>query len=306
MRIVMMGAGGVGGYFGGKLARAGVSVTLVARGAHLEALRARGLSVRSAVEGEWQTPIAAVGDLRGLPAADFVIVAVKSFDTESALEAVRPAVGPGTAVLTLQNGVDNVEKIERILGPGHALGGVAYVFAGIEAPGVITHRAAGRVALGEMDGTVSARGERLHAAFVEAGVPVELSTRIEAVLWEKYLFIAAQAGMTALTRCPIGVIRGIPETWRRYRAILDELAALAAAAKIPLAPGIVDTLVKAAEALGPETVSSLYGDLVQGKRLELEGLHGHAVRLGERYGVPTPATAAVYAALLPHGAGRRG
>jgi 2-dehydropantoate 2-reductase len=296
----------VGGYFGGKLAHAGASVTLVARGAHLEALRARGLTVRSAVEGEWRTPIAAVADVSGLPVADVVIVAVKSFDTESALETVRPAVGPGTTVLTLQNGVDNVEKIERLLGPGRALGGAAYVFAGLEAPGVITHRAAGRVALGELDGTVSARAERVHAAFVDAGVPVELSTRIEGVLWEKYLLIAAQAGMTALTRCPIGVIRAIPETWRMYRAILEEVAALAAAAKIPLATGIVDTLVKAAEALGPETVSSLYQDLVQGKRLELEALHGHAVRLGERYGVPTPATSAVYAALLPHAAGSRG
>ena len=306
MRILVVGAGGVGGYFGGKLARAGEAVTMVARGAHLAALRARGLTVCSAVEGEWRAPVAAVDEVRGLPTADTVIIAVKSFDTESALETVRPAVGPGTAVLTLQNGVDNVEKIDRLLGAGHAVGGVAYVFAAIEAPGVIAHRAAGRVALGELSGTVSARAERLRAVFEKAGVPAALSTSIERVLWEKYLFICAQAGMTALTRCPIGVVRAIPETWRMYRAILEELGAVAAAAKIGLAPDVVDTLVKAAEALGPETVSSLSHDLVQGKRLELEALHGHAVRLGERYGVPTPALSAVYAALRPHAAGRRG
>jgi 2-dehydropantoate 2-reductase len=305
MRVVMVGAGGVGGYFGGKLARAGVELTMLARGAHLDALRAHGLTVRSAVEGEWRTPVSAVADVRGLPVADAVIVAVKSFDTESALAAVDSVVGPATSVLTLQNGIDNVDKIDRILGEGRAVGGVAYMFAGIEAPGVIVHRAAGRVVLGELDGGLSTRAERLRTVFAEAGVPVELSPNIQRVLWEKYLFICAQAGMTALTRCPIGVVRELPATWRMFRAILDELAAIAAAAKVPLAGDVVETLVNAAQALGPETVSSLHNDLLQGRRLELEALHGHAMRLGERYGIATPATGAVYAALLPHVAGRR-
>ncbi len=305
MRIAVVGAGGVGGYFGGKLARAGDDVTFVARGAHLDALRARGLSVRSSIEGEWHARVTAVRDLRDQRPVDAAIVAVKSFDTEAAVESLRPVVAPDTPVLTLQNGVDNEDKIDAILGPGHALGGVAYIFATLGDPGVIEHRFLGRVTLGEMNGSVTARVDRLRAAFDAAGVPVELSTDIKRKLWEKYLMINAQAGMTALTRAPIGVIRAVPPTWRMYRAILEETAALARAEKVELAPDVVDTIAGMAQGMPPETVSSMYHDLLAGKRIEIEGLHGHAARLGERHGIPTPATAAVYAALLPHVDGAR-
>jgi len=306
MRIVVVGAGGVGGYFGGKLALAGEDVTLVARGAHLDALREGGLRVRSTSEGEWQAPVTAVASPAGLPRADAVIIAVKSFDTDAAVESVRAVVGGDTPVLTLQNGVDNEEKIDALLGPGHALGGVAYIFATIAEPGVIDHRFLGRVTLGELDGSVSARAERLRAAFEKAAVPVELSTAIQRKLWEKYLLINAQAGMTALTRSPIGVVRALPATCRMYRAIVEEGAALARAAKVDLPRDIVDTIMASVNGMAPETVSSMYHDLLAGKRLEIEALHGHATRLGERFGVPTPATSAVYAALLPHVDGRRG
>ena len=305
MRIVVVGAGGVGGYFGGKLARAGDDVILVARGAHLAALRDRGLTVRSAIEGQWQAPVTAVERVDGLVPVDAAIVAVKSFDTESAVASIRPAIGPDTPVLTLQNGVDNEDKIDAILGPGHALGGVAYIFATIAEPGVIEHRFLGRVTLGELDGSMSARGERLRAAFEKAGVPVELSTEIKRKLWEKYMMINAQAGMTALTRSPIGVVRSLPPTWRMYRALLEETAALAHAENVHLPADIVDTLAAMAQGMPAETVSSMYHDLLAGKRIEIEALHGHAARLGERHGVPTPATSAVYAALLPHVDGGR-
>ena len=298
-----MGSGGVGGYFGACLARAGGAVTFVARGAHLDAIRRHGLRIRSAIEGEYAVKAEAVERLDGRPVADVALLCVKSFDTESALAALRPAVGPGTAVLSLQNGVDNVEKIDTGLGPGHALGGAAYVFAAIEAPGVIAHRFAGRIVFGELDGRITPRCERLREAFAEAGTPVELSTEIRRVLWEKYLFICAQAAVTAVTRCPTGVVRAIPETWRLYRTILEELAAVAAAAGVKLPADTVETIVKAAAALAPETTSSLAHDLSQGRRLELEGLHGHAVRLAERLGVPTPTVFAVYAVLKPHADG---
>jgi 2-dehydropantoate 2-reductase len=304
--IVVMGAGGVGGYFGARLARAGVPVTLVARGAHLEAIRRGGVRVRSAVEGEYAVPIDATDALADRPAADAVLLCVKAFDTDAALEAVRPVVGPQTAVLSLQNGVDSADRIDARLGPGHAMGGAAYVFAGIEAPGVIGHRFAGRVAFGEFDGRRTPRAERLLAAFTAAGIPADLTADIRRVLWEKYLLIAAQAGVTALTRCPTGTIRATPATWRLYRTILEELAALARASGIALPPDVVDALVGQAERLAPGTRSSLADDLAQGRRLELEALHGHAVRLGERLGVPTPAVFAVYAALQPHAAGRNG
>jgi 2-dehydropantoate 2-reductase len=304
VHIVVVGAGGVGGFFGAKLARSGASVSLLARGAHLEAIRAHGVRVRSSLEGEFTAKVAAVADARDLPAADAAILAVKSFDTDAALEALRPVVGAGTPVLTLQNGVEAPERIDAILGPGHALGGAAYVFATIEAPGVIAHRFLGRIALGELDGRVTPRAERLRDAFAGAGVPVELSTDIRRVLWEKYLFIGAQAGMSALTRCATGAMRAVPETWRMYRMILDELAALAARSGVDLGPDAAERVMKAAEGLGAETTSSLHHDLTSGRRLELEGLHGYAVRLGERLGVATPMTFAVYAALKPHLAGR--
>jgi len=299
MRIVIVGAGGVGGYFGAKLARAGEDVTFVARGAHLAAIRRDGLSIRSTIEGEFVVKPGAVDDPKGLPPADAVLLCVKAFDTDEALARVKPVVGDDTPVLTLQNGIEGPERIDAILGPGHALGGSAYVFASIEAPGVIAHRFLGKVALGELDGRVTARAERLRDAFVAAGVPVEISQAIRRVMWEKYLFICAQAGMSALTRANTGAMRAVPATWKMYRAIFEELAAVAARAGAGLPPDIVERLMKSADALDPRTTSSMHHDVTTGKRLELEGLHGHAVRLGERLGVPTPTLFAVYAALSP-------
>jgi 2-dehydropantoate 2-reductase len=304
MRVLVAGAGGVGGYFGARLARAGVAVTFLARGAHLEAMRRDGLRVRSAVDGDWLVKVEAVGDVAGQPPADVVLFCVKSFDTETAAAALRPVVGPETAVVSLQNGVDNEETLERVLGGGRAVGGVAYVFSGIEAPGVIVHRLLGRVVFGELDGRASPRLERLREAFDTAGVPAEVTGEIRRLLWQKYLLIAAQAGMTALARSPIGVIRSVPETWRMYLAIVEELAALARASGVRLGEDAVESVVKAAEGLAPQAYSSLHDDLVQGRRLELEALHGHAARLGARLGVPTPMVSAVYAALKPHAAGR--
>ena len=300
-----MGAGGVGGYFGAKFARAGETVTLVARGEHLRALRRDGLRVRSAVEGEYVVRPAAVEDVRGLPPADAVLFCVKAFDTETAAEHVRPVVGPDTPVLSLQNGIDNEDTLDDVLGAGHAMGGVAQVFALIERPGVIAHHFLGRIIFGELDGRISPRAERLAAAFARAAIDAQLSMDIRRALWEKYVLICAVAGMTALTRCPIGVVRDTPECWRMFGAIVEETVALAAAAKVGLHAHIVDQVMGMATSIAPGNFSSLYQDLRLGKPLELEALHGHAVRLGERFGVPTPALAAVYAALKPHAAGRR-
>src|SRR3989475_12576633 len=162
------------------------------------------------------------------------------------------------------------------------------------------------IVFGELDGRVSERATRLAAAVARAGGPVELSTDVRRVLWEKYLLISAQAGTTALTRAPIGVIRETPETWRMYRCIVEELAAVARAAGVALPDDVVERIMKGAAGLAPTAFSSLHHDLVHGRRLELEALHGHAVRLGERLGVPTPAVFAGYAAPKPHAAGSRG
>jgi 2-dehydropantoate 2-reductase len=306
VHIVVMGSGAVGGYFGAKLLRAGTEVTMVARGPHLKAIRRGGLAIRSAVEGDSVVRPAVVERLEGIARADAVLFCVKSFDTEDAAARLWSVLGPDTPVLSLQNGVDNEDKIDAQLGAGRALGGVAQIFATIEAPGVIRHSALGRIIFGELDGRVSARAERLREAFVRAEVPAELSGDIRRALWEKYILLCAVAGTTAVTRETLGVVRETPPTWRLFRALLDEVAALGRAAGVTLPDETVDQIVKLAESIPPGSRASLAQDLLQGRRLELEALHGHASRLGERFGVPTPAVFAVYAALLPHAAGRRG
>jgi 2-dehydropantoate 2-reductase len=306
VHIVVMGSGGVGGYFGAKLLRGGADVTMVARGPHLETIRRTGLAIRSTVEGDCVVRPAAVERLEGVARADAVIFCVKSFDTEDAAARLWSVLGPDTPVLSLQNGVDNEDTIDGVLGVGRALGGVAQVFATIESPGVIRHQAAGRIIFGEMDGRLSERAERLREAFARAEVPVELSADIRRALWEKYILICAVAGTTALTREPLGVIRDTPPTWQLFRTIVAEVTALARAAGVDVPADIVDQTMKFAQGIAPGSRASLAQDLLQGRRLELEALHGHAARLGERLGVPTPAVFAVYAALAPHAAGRRG
>jgi len=301
-----MGSGGVGGYFGAKLQRAGEQVTFVARGPHLETIKRTGLAIRSASEGDTVVRPGAVERLEGVDRADAVLFCVKSFDTDDAASRLWSILGPDTPVLSLQNGVDNEDKIDARLGAGRAMGGVAQVFATIESPGVIRHHAAGRIIFGELDGRVSERAERLRDAFARAEIPVELSKAIRRALWEKYLLICAVGGTTAVTRETIGVIRDTPATWRLFRVIVEEVAAVARASGVDLAGDAVDQIMKFAETIPPASRASLAQDLLQGRRLELDALHGYASRLGERLGVPTPAIFAVYAALAPHAAGRRG
>jgi 2-dehydropantoate 2-reductase len=300
MRIVVMGAGGTGGFFGAKLARAGEDVTFVARGVHLQTIRAHGLSVRSAVEGEWVVQAPAVERLEGQPPANLVLFCVKSFDTETAAAAIKPVVGPGTGVLSIQNGVDNEDKLIGILGAGHVLGGMAQVFATIEGPGVIRHVQLGHIVFGEMDGRETERARAFLAACQRAGIPAEISPNVVRTLWRKYVFLTAHAGMTALTRCPAGPLRRLPQTRLMYRRLLEEMVALARAAGIALEDDFIEQSFKGLDGMAETFSSSLSYDLSQGKRLELEALHGHAVRLGERYGVPTPTLFAVYAALSPY------
>lgn len=300
MRILVMGSGGTGGYFGAKLARAGEDVTFVARGAHLAALRADGMRIKSAAEGEWTVRAPAVERLDGLPPADLVLFCVKSFDTEEAAALIRPVVGPETGVLSIQNGVDNEEKLARVLGAGHVLGGAVRVFATIEAPGVITHTFGGHLAFGEMDGRETARARAFLAACQKASIPVELVGDVTRTLWDKYVFLTTHAGMTALTRCSAGVLRAIPEVREVYRRIASEIIAVGRAAGVKLDDAMLEQGFKFLDTVAPNAFSSLHYDLMHGKRLELEALHGHVVRLAERYQAPAPTVFAIYAALLPY------
>jgi 2-dehydropantoate 2-reductase len=300
MRIVIVGSGGTGGYFGAKLARAGEDVTFVARGEHLAAIQAGGLCVRSAVDGEWTVKVRAVDTLAGHEPVDIILFCVKSFDTESAGELVRPVIGPRTGILSLQNGVDNEDKLGQLFGPEPVMGGVAYVFSNIAAPGIITHHQLARIVFGEMDGKPSERSTRFAEACQHASIQGELVPNIRKTLWEKYVFLTALAGATAMARSPVKVIREIPETRRLWELQVEELLALAEADRVGLDADMKTRCVKFLESLAPANYSSLYQDLVQGKRLELDALHGHAVRLGDRHGIPTPTLFAVYAALRPH------
>ena len=229
-----------------------------------------------------------------------MLLCVKSYDTEEAARLLTPAVGPLTGILSLQNGIDNEERLERALGAGCVMGGVTYVFSKIEAPGVIAHHQTGRIVFGEMNGQPSERATAFAEACKRASIQGEMAPDIRAMLWQKYVFLTAFAGTTALTRLPARFVRDLPEVRRLWRLQLEELLALAAAEEVELDADVVDRSIKYLEGLAPTNFSSLYHDLVQGKRLELDALHGHAVALAERHRIPTPTLFAVYAALRPY------
>ena len=299
MRIAVYGAGGVGGYFGGRLAQAGADVRLVARGAHLRALREHGLRVRS-VKGDFAVRVPATDDPADIGRCDYVLFCVKAFDTEDAAARLGPLLGDGTAVVSLQNGVDNEEKLARVIGPDRVLGGAAFIFAGIGEPGVIVHTGGPTsITFGELDGQASQRAQRLLACCQQAGFGAELSANITTVLWTKLAFICAQAGMTAAVRLPIGQIRTVDAAWAAFQRLVAEVAAVAEAAGNPVPPSAQQRILTMAQAVEAGSFSSLHDDLVAGRRMELEALHGFVVRRAAELGVPVPMSEAVYAILQP-------
>ena len=299
MKIAVVGSGGLGGYFGGRLARVGEDVRFLARGAHLAALTATGLSVES-VLGDITVAadeIRATADPGQIGPSDIVLVTVKAYDTDSVAETVLPPlIGPETVVISLQNGIDNEERIAARIGMEHVAGGVAYIFAGIARPGVVRHTGGpARLLFGEMDGHRTARLGSFLRACLHAGISAEVADDIRVALWTKYGFICAQAGLTAATRRPIGVIRATPSAWRLFRHVLEEAALVARAEGVPLPDDLVDRQIALAEGLAPDLYSSLYDDLSAGRRIELDALLGELVRRADRAGVPAVATSAIYA-----------
>lgn len=299
MKVAVYGAGGVGGYFGGRLAQAGADVHLVARGEHLRALREDGLTVES-VDGDFAVDLPATDDPADVGPCDYVLFCVKSFDTEAAAAELPALLDDDTAVVSLQNGVNNERILADAVGREHVMGGVAYIFSTIAEPGVVEHTGGpGSIVFGELDGTRSERAERLLDACRDAGVEAELSEHIQSDLWEKAAFICAQAGMTATVRRPVGEIRSVPASWTMYRRIVEETCAVAAAAGVDVPEDTVDRWLDFADDLDPDAYSSLHYDMTHGKRMELEALHGAVARLGDEHDVPTPMTDAVYAILRP-------
>ncbi|MEE8560014.1 MAG: 2-dehydropantoate 2-reductase [Alphaproteobacteria bacterium] len=305
MKIAVMGAGGVGGYYGARLAAAGEEVAFIARGAHLAAIRARGLRVESARGDVHIHPAFATEDAAEVGPVDVVPFAVKLWDTEAAGAAVRPLLGPGTAVISLQNGVVAEERLSDILGREHVMGGVSIIFSSIVEPGVIRHTGAvARLIFGELDGARSARAEAFLAACRRARLDVRLSTNIEKDLWEKFVYLVALSGLTSLKRSPLGPILEDPESRAMFKAAIAEAVAVARAQGVPLAPDVVETLLAMSEGLPGEVRSSMLDDLERGARLELPWLSGAVVRMGRALGVETPVHNLIVDVLERHAMGR--
>jgi 2-dehydropantoate 2-reductase len=300
MRIAIVGSGGVGGYFGGRLAASGADVTFLARGAHLDALRARGLRITSP-KGDLHLPrVKAAGDTSEIGPVDIVLFAVKLYDTESAVSALPPLMGPDTAVIPLQNGVDSVATLIKAVGREHTAGGTCYVSAVIAEPGVIRHTAMDHLIFGELDRTRSPRLLALREACQPAGFQSTLSDDITLDIWNKFVRLSVLSGVTTAARSPLGVIRDEPELWTLLQQAVREAMAVARAKGIAVPESTVDDVAKAYAALPPHTKSSMLEDLERGRRLELPWLSGAVVRIGQAVGVPTPAHAFINAVLKPH------
>jgi 2-dehydropantoate 2-reductase len=305
MRIAVMGTGGVGGYFGGRLASAGEDVTFVARGSHLAAIQRDGLKITSALGDATIAPARATDDPASVGPVDIVIFTVKLYDTEAAAEAIRPLIAPGAGVVTFQNGIAGPEVLARKLGAEHVMGGVAKIAAVIAEPGVIRHTGTmAELSFGELDGSASARVAALAAALEASGVRHTVSADIRREIWDKMVFLSTFAGLTSLIRLPIGPIRGDLETRRLLRDGLAEALAVARAAGAGLPEDLVDQILERIDRLPFEMKSSMLQDLEGGKRLELAWLSGTLARMGRDLGVATPVHALIATALKLHAQGQ--
>ncbi len=301
MRIAVFGTGGVGGYFGGRLAQAGEDVIFIARGEHLKTTHQNGLRVDS-IAGDFVIhPARATDTPAEVGAVDAILLAVKAWQVPEAAEAMKPMVGLNTVVIPLENGVDAPDQLAAVLGAEHVLGGLCHVSAFIAAPGHIKHVAIPpRIAFGELDGRTSERVERLRQLFERCqGMTVAVPVDIRVALWEKFLFIAAISGVGAVTRQPASVIRGVTETRDMLLRAMEEVAAVAEARGITLSPGVIQKTMSFIDNMPPATMASMQRDIIEGRPSELEAQNGAVVRLGREAGIPTPTHEFIYASLLP-------
>jgi len=305
MRIAVIGAGGVGGAFGAALAKSGNDVTFVARGAHLEAMRAKGLRVLGPRGDVHIEPTQATDDPASIGPVDFILFCVKLWDVESAGAAIRPVVGPQTAVIPLQNGIDASERLIPILGKDAVMGGVAQISATIAEPGVIRQTGTFmRLVFGELDGRPSARGETFHRVCQAAGFESTNSNEILTALWEKFVLLATNSSVVALARLPFGKLRDDPEVFGLFEKAVAEAVAVGRAQGIALPADLEARSLNATRNFPPEMMPSMAVDLLRGNRLELPWLGGKVVALGRELGVPTPTYEVMYAALKPYANGK--
>ena len=300
MRIAVLGSGGIGGYYGARLAAAGHDVVLIARGPHLEAMQRDGLTV-STPAGETTIPEAAVADTRAAGRVDLVVFAVKTYDTGPAARALPPLMADDTTVLTLQNGVDQVGVIASVVGADAVLAGAVYVALQLVGPGVILRAGGdGKIVFGEAGGAVTERVRRIAGAFQQSDIAHDVSPNIRAVLWEKFLFITGVGAVTALARSGIGPILASGDGRALLTASCREIVAVAEATGAPLRADAVDAVMAQAATLPGPWRSSMARDLDDGRRLEVDALSGAVVRRGRSHGIPTPVHQTIAACLSIH------
>ena len=299
MRIAVMGAGSIGGYFGGMLARGGNRVTLIARGDHLSAISQHGLKVVRDEE-EFTVQCDATDNPGHVGAVDLVLLTVKTYQNQQAIPAMRPLVGPETTVLCLQNGIDTYQDAVAAFGRERVLPGAAYIEAGIQGPGVVTQTGSVvRIAFGEQDGSNSERGAAISALLEGSGIPAQFDHDIRKTLWTKFLFIATMAGVTALSRETMAQLMPRPE-WRNVIVgCMREIERVGRAVGVSLEPEIVPETIDYIEGSLDQMHASMHADIVAGRPLELEALNGAIVRAGKDANVPTPINDVIYAMLRP-------
>jgi 2-dehydropantoate 2-reductase len=301
MRVAVIGAGGVGGGYGMALAKAGADVTFVARGAHLAAMKSAGLKVVGGRGDFHLVPTRATDSPAEIGKVDIVLFCVKLWDLDSAGSLIKPLIGSHTAVIPLQNGIDAPERLVAILGPEAVMGGVAQLSASITAPGVIQQVGTlTRMIFGELDGRRSRRGEDFLALCLKAGFEATLSEQIQTDLWMKFILLASNAGMMALSRQPIGWLRDDPDMAPIFRAAYQEIIAVGRARGIALPADALERVLGLTENFPPAMKASMALDLDRGNRLELPWLSGRVAELGRQLGVPTPTHGMIYAMLKPY------
>ncbi len=305
MRIAIMGSGGVGGYFGARLALGGADVTFIARGAHLDAMRQDGLRVESPL-GDMHLPQPKVtDDPASVGPVDFVLFSVKLWDTESAARAIAPMVGAGTGVVSFQNGVQKDDVLRSVLGEQAVIGGVSYIAATIAAAGVIRHSGKlQKLVFGECDGSSTERVQRFRDACAAAGIDHELSSRIRETIWEKFVFLVGLSGTTATARVPIGPIRSNERARAFLHDAMDEVVQVARAEGVALPVDYANDRLAFCDQIPATMTSSMHNDLERGGRLEVPWLSGDVVARGRRLGIATPCNRAILDILSVHSEGR--
>ena len=301
MRIAIVGAGGIGCIYGAGLAKAGAEVIFIARGAHLAALQANGLRIEGDRGETVLDKVQATDDPASIGIVDYAIFCVKLWDVESAGAAIKQMVGPQTAVIPQQNGVDAHERLMPILGRDAMMAGTAWVTGSIVAPGVVRQTGTyQRLIYGELDGGMSARGRRLAEMCAAGGFDGEFEPNVMVPIWEKFLSIVPLSSVNSLTRAPLGVYREDAELWTLFEHVLRETITVGLAERIALPADSFDKVCGQIRAMPPHHMTSMCNDLLRGNRIELPWFAGKVVELGKKHGIPTPTCNLLYAALKPH------